>query len=183
MTEIPKPKRKAPSKAGTTNKGPARLTEDQKTFIVTKLAQYCPSSMIVRQFHEAWPDTAISPQLVYQHRPEGAQGKDLAKKWIVLHEIVRKAFMEDVSRIPIADKVVRMGQYQELYDGLFAMGDLAEAAKVLEKAAKEMGGLFTNERKVEHDGTITHEAAPTMDDLRMMLADRLRPAIDAATKH
>jgi hypothetical protein len=87
---------------------------------------------------------------VAQYDPTKAAGKTLAAKWIHLFNDTRQRFRQEVAEIPIADQAFRLRALGKIYDRHISRGNVVGAAAVLEQAAKEAGGAFTNRR--EHTG-------------------------------
>ncbi|EHK65287.1 hypothetical protein KYC_17372 [Achromobacter arsenitoxydans SY8] len=87
---------------------------------------------------------------VAQYDPTKVAGQKLAKKWADLFEATRKRFREEVAEIPIADQAFRLRALGKIYERHISRGNVVGAAGVLEQAAKEVGGAFTNRR--EHTG-------------------------------
>jgi len=85
---------------------------------------------------------------VAQYDPTKVAGAKLARKWRDLFEDTRKKFREAVAEIPIAGQAFRLRALGKIYDRHMARGNVAAAAAVLEQAAKEQGGMFTNKREV-----------------------------------
>ena len=62
----------------------------------------------------------------------------------------RKEFLEETAKVPIASQVYRLRNLQRLFEKAQARGNMALAAALIEQAAKEVGGAYTNRR--EHSG-------------------------------
>ncbi|KAG0753006.1 hypothetical protein G6F22_021632 [Rhizopus arrhizus] len=76
----------------------------------------------------------------------------MGKQWIQLFNDTRQRFRQEVAEIPIADQAFRLRALGKIYDLHISRGNVVGAAAVLEQAAKEAGGLFTNKQKLEHAG-------------------------------
>lgn len=127
----------------------AKLSDANKRFIVQALACWDTPSQVSDAVKEEF-DLDVPRMQVAQYDPTKAAGKDLAKKWRDLFEATRKRFREEVAEIPIADQAFRLRQLGRIYDKHISRGNVVGAAAVLEQAAKEAGGAFTNRR--EHTG-------------------------------
>lgn len=127
----------------------ASLTEAQKGFIVQALACYDTPTQVAEAVKEEF-GIEIGRQQVGAYDPTKVSGKDLARKWRDLFHETRKRFREEIAEIPIADQAYRLRQIGRLYDRVSRQGNAVAAAQLLEQAAKETGGAFTNKR--EHTG-------------------------------
>ncbi|KAG0938830.1 hypothetical protein G6F31_015392 [Rhizopus arrhizus] len=76
----------------------------------------------------------------------------MGKQWLQLFNDTRQRFRQEVAEIPIADQAFRLRALGKIYDRHISRGNVVGAAAVLEQAAKEAGGLFTNKQKLEHAG-------------------------------
>jgi Uncharacterized conserved protein (DUF2280) len=65
-----------------------------------------------------------------------------------LFDSTRKSFIEKVGEIPIAHKAYRLKELQKIYDKQESakVQNFVEMRNTLEHAAKESGGMFTNQR-------------------------------------
>lgn len=73
----------------------------------------------------------------------------MAQKWKELFYATRRQFLEEITEIPISQKVYRLKKLQENLDIYERMRNYKGINECLEQAAKEVGGAFTNKR--EHD--------------------------------
>ncbi|WP_368646850.1 DUF2280 domain-containing protein [Castellaniella ginsengisoli] len=125
----------------------ATLNDAAKRFIVQALACYdTPSEVSTALKDEMGVDVARTQ--VAQYDPTKVAGAKLSQKWRDLFEDTRKRFRDAVSEIPIADQAFRLRSLGKIYDRHMARGNVVAAAAVLEQAAKEQGGMFTNKREV-----------------------------------
>ena len=127
----------------------ATLTDTHKRFIVQALACWDTPSQVAEAVKEEFGVDVPRVQ-VAQYDPTKVAGQKLAKKWVDLFEATRKRFREEVAEIPIADQAFRLRSLGKIYDRHIRRGNVVGAAAVLEQAAKEAGGAFTNRR--EHTG-------------------------------
>ncbi|WP_298016705.1 DUF2280 domain-containing protein [uncultured Castellaniella sp.] len=125
----------------------ATLNDAAKRFIVQALACYdTPSEVSAAIKDEMGLDVARTQ--VAQYDPTKVAGAKLSQKWRDLFDETRKKFREAVAEIPIADQAFRLRSLGKIYDRHMARGNVVAAAAVLEQAAKEQGGMFTNKREV-----------------------------------
>ncbi|MEC6413528.1 DUF2280 domain-containing protein [Achromobacter xylosoxidans] len=127
----------------------AKLADAHKSYIVQALACWDTPSQVAEAVKEEF-GLDVPRMQVAQYDPTKVAGKDLAKKWRDLFEATRKRFREEVAEIPIADQAYRLRQLGKIYERHISHGNVIGAAGVLEQAAKEVGGAFTNRR--EHTG-------------------------------
>ncbi|WP_028353449.1 DUF2280 domain-containing protein [Bordetella petrii] len=129
----------------------ARLTDGIKRFVVQALACYDTPTQVVDAVKEEF-GLVVSRQQVATYDPTKATGKTLAKKWRVLFDDTRKRFRAEVAEIPIADQAYRLRTLQRAMAKAERQGNVAMVSQLLEQAAKEVGGAFTNRHKHEHGG-------------------------------
>lgn len=122
----------------------AKLSEDQKEFIVEHLACYDTPQQVADAFKDEF-ELTIKRQQVEEYDPVKRKP---AQKWVDLHAAIRKSFLEDLSNVPASKKSYRVRR-------LAAMAMRAEKSKnfvlakdLYEQIAKEMGEAFTNRRVI-----------------------------------
>lgn len=125
----------------------ATLNDAAKRFIVQALACYDTPTEVATALKDEMGVEAPRTQ-VAQYDPTKVAGAKLSKKWRDLFEDTRKKFREAVAEIPIADQAFRLRALGKIYDRHMTRGNVVAAAAVLEQAAKEQGGMFTNKREV-----------------------------------
>lgn len=129
----------------------ARLSEQVRRHIITELACYRTPTEIVDSVRELF-GIEVRRQKVHSYDPNGVRGNEVAKKWRDLFEVTRKAFLEDTSKIPIANKAVRLQRLERMAASAERMGNIALASSLMEQAAKEAGGSYTNKREFSGPG-------------------------------
>lgn len=127
----------------------AKLGEAHKRFIVQALACWDTPSQVSEALQDEFSLNVPRVQ-VAQYDPTKVAGQKLAKKWRDLFDATRDRFRQEVAEIPIADQAFRLRALGKIYDRHISRGNVVGAAAVLEQAAKEAGGAFTNRR--EHTG-------------------------------
>jgi hypothetical protein len=154
----------------------AKLTEPQKYEIVSLLAQFVSPANVVVHMRE-WSCIEIDRFQVRSYDPTNAryEGGD---KWRLVFDEVRRAYLASLADIPIAHAAFRLNELHRNYLKARDSGNLVMANATLEQAAKEAGGLLTNERKIKID--------ETRDAIRDMTPEERRVAVvqmlDAALK-
>lgn len=129
----------------------AKLDDRVKQFIVQALACYDTPTQVAAAVKEEFGLT-ITRMHVQTYQPGTAAGRDLSKRWRDLFDATRKAFLEDAASVPIAQQSYRLRRLQQLHDLAAARNNAQLAAALLEQAAKEVGGAFTNTRKLGGEG-------------------------------
>ncbi|WP_454691142.1 DUF2280 domain-containing protein [Achromobacter aloeverae] len=127
----------------------ARLTDAQQRFIVQALACYDSPTEVSEAVKEEF-GIEVERSHVAAYDPTKVAGRGLAKKWRDLFFATRERFRKEVAEIPIADQAYRLRNLGRLYTRAARTGNAALAAQLLEQAAREVGGAFTNRR--EHTG-------------------------------
>lgn len=118
----------------------AQLTESLKVEIVQRLARFQPPAEIARQLREDYALEVGIPQIVGYDptRPSFEAGQ----RFVEIFNITREAFIKNVDAVPIANQGYRLQVLQSLLENHLKHKKLPEAARVVEQAAKEMGGLY-----------------------------------------
>ena len=125
----------------------ATLTEPQKLFIVQALACYDTPTQVSNAVREEF-GIEVDRRRVHEYDPTRLGGRGLGKKLKAVFDETRKAFLADVSTIPIASQAYRLRTLNRLLVKVEGQGNTALAAQLVEQAAKETGGTFTNRREV-----------------------------------
>lgn len=149
------------AKAPKRGRPPPRLDDRAKAYIVHALAMFDTPTMVSRSLKEELGVDA-SPQLVESYNPTKRAGQRLSDKWKTMFEEARKAFLEDASSIPIANRSARLRALQRMATKAEHMGNMAMVSKLLEQAAKEMGNAFTN--KVDLTSSDRSMSPPSLAD-------------------
>jgi len=155
----------------------AVLAPDVKAFIVQALACFDTPSQVVEAVQKEY-GISVTRQQVETHDPTKTSGKGLAKRWVTMFEDTRKRFREDTAEIPIANRAFRLRALGRMAERAESTKNLALAAQLMEQAAKETGGAYTNKQQVDlssADGSMSPKAAPTGVDAALVkaLVDKL----------
>lgn len=124
-------------------------------FIVTRLACFATPTEVAEEFEEAFGHEISRGQAGY-YNPTTPNSK-MAGKWKDLFEETRARYIAEAAEVGVAHQRYRLEQLQKLYGKALRAGragNVKLAMEILEQAAKEEGGAFTNRSKVEHDGQI-----------------------------
>lgn len=124
----------------------AKLTDEVKVFIIQQLAMFKTPQQVADLVKETF-DIEVKRQNVWAYHPDRGT---LSKKLTDIFNITRKKFLESVSDIPIANQAYRVKQLQESLDRQLRNQRPNEmlVMDLLEHAAKEVGGMFTNRREI-----------------------------------
>lgn len=122
----------------------AALKEPVKIFIVQALACRDTPQEVAELVKQEFGIITDRMQCA-SYDPTKAAGRNLSKKLRDLFEETRKKFDEGLIDIPIANKHYRMKQYDKL---LNKTKNTVTALKIMEQAAKDSGGLFTNRKEI-----------------------------------
>jgi hypothetical protein len=142
-----------------------RLSGEVKAFIVQRLACFDAPSTVAEAVRQQFGEI-VTRQLVEGYDPHKRSGARLSRKWRQLFEQTRRAFLEESIAIGISHRAVRLRKLEAQVELNEERGDSAMIAKLLEQAAKEMGGTYTNRRELSGRAarTIELEPEPPPDD-------------------
>jgi hypothetical protein len=129
----------------------AALTGDIKVFIVERLACFDSPTDIQKQLKQDFR-VDVSLQQLTAYNPKTQAGARLSKTLREVFEATRKKYLEDTSDVAIAHKAHRLRVLDRLLTRLERSGNALLAAQMLEQAAKEEGGAFTNRRELHGPG-------------------------------
>lgn len=152
-----------------------RLTDHDRTEIVTRLAMYDTPPQIVAALAER--NVKITRQAVAKYDP--TRSFSVSARWSTLFYDTRKRWISEIVKEPIAHRAFRLRKLQQIFEDASQRGELSIAASILEQAAKEVGGLYTNKSVVDQRTTATFEDI-TPGEKRNMLSDRIRLALAEA---
>lgn len=129
----------------------ANLSGAIKVFIVERLACFDTPTQVQKAVKQEFGVDVSLPQLTV-YNPGLAAGKRLSADLKAVFESTRKKFLDDTSDIAIAQRSFRLRVMDRMLQRAENSGNIAMAAQLLEQAAKEEGGAFTNKQKLEHTG-------------------------------
>lgn len=128
-----------------------KLEDKHKRFIVLALACYDTPSQVAESFKEEFGEV-ITRMQVGEYNPTLVGGRKLGKEWRDLFHATRKAFLDQVSTIPIANQAVRLRVLQRRLERAEKSNNPMLVLQILEQAAKEIGGAYGDKRRVELSG-------------------------------
>jgi hypothetical protein len=122
-----------------------KIQPQHRRYMVQMLACYRSPSEIAKLLKEHF-DVGITRQSVEYYDPTKAAGADLAPDLCRLFAETRRRFHERSADIGIGQQTFRLAEMHDNYFKLKERGALIAAQTILEQAAREVGGMFTNAR-------------------------------------
>ena len=130
----------------------ATLNNKVKAFIVQGLDTYMMPSEVAEAVKKEF-NLEITRQQVSSYDPTKASGMNLAQKWRDLFKQFRDDFNNDIQAIPIANKAYRLNMLDRMARDAEKSKNRPLAASLLEQAAKDVGEVFTNKQKLDHQSS------------------------------
>jgi hypothetical protein len=128
----------------------AALKEHVKLFIVQHLACFDTPSEVVELVKEEF-GIVLDRGRVGAYDPTTHNGRELGEKLKLYFNETREQFLKDFTKIPLANKSVRIRELSKLYRKSVVSRNSGMAKELLEQIAKEEGGVFSNKVKVAGD--------------------------------
>ncbi|MDH2480875.1 DUF2280 domain-containing protein [Acinetobacter baumannii] len=129
----------------------ARLNKRVKLYIVRSLATYETPSETARGVQEEFGIT-VTKQQCEAYDPTKKTGQDLSEEFKTEFYRVRKEMNDNLSAIPIANIAYRLKRLQRFIDHEQFKENPVIVPSLLEQAAKEVGGLYTNRKEITGAG-------------------------------
>lgn len=154
----------------------ARINKKVKLFIVRLMAEFETPTEAARQVKDVF-GVDVTPQQCEAYDPTKRTGQDLAQELRDFFFQYRRKANEELEAIPIANKRYRLQRLQNIIDHDQYKNNPVLVPKMLEQAAKELGGLYTNTNKTQLTGAdgqplnpapVTHVVA-TPEQIRQVL--------------
>jgi hypothetical protein len=133
-----------------------------KREIVQRLARFDTPGQVVKAMKADY-GIDLSPQRVQFYDPTSKNGAALSDDLKALFGETREKFLKELDNIPIYNRAVRLRRLDRMATAAEDRGNMVLAAQLLEQAAKESGGAFTNKHQHEltgKDGKDLPAAAP-----------------------
>lgn len=141
-----------------------------KAFIVQRLACFDTPTQVAKAVKDEF-DLTVTRQRVHYYDPTHRMGAALMPDLAGMFHQTREKFLKDPPRSPIAELNYRLARLQRALDLAETRGQLPEVRAILEQAAQEIGGRYTNKVKLEHTG---EDGGPIeVRDARTVIAERL----------
>ncbi|HFD2135802.1 TPA: DUF2280 domain-containing protein [Acinetobacter baumannii] len=129
----------------------ARLNKRVKLYIVRSLATYETPSETARGVQEEF-GINVTKQQCEAYDPTKKTGQDLSEEFKTEFYRVRKEMNDNLSAIPIANIAYRLKRLQRFIDHEQFKENPVIVPSLLEQAAKEVGGLYTNRKEITGAG-------------------------------
>lgn len=142
----------------------AALTEEAKITLVQALACYDTPSQAAEAVALAH-DIKVDRMQAAKYDPTKPAGRNLGKKLVDLFHATREAFKTEAAQVPIAMQSYRLKVLQRQLERAEKQGNQAMVSTLLEQAAKEVGGAFTNRREHTGAGGAPLQPMPTTIEL------------------
>jgi hypothetical protein len=126
------------------------LTDQQKLFVVEHLGTYHTLSEVAERLQTVFQVTATLQQL-QRYDPTTAAGVTLRADLKKLFYRARETFVSSQETIAIAHKSWRLAELQKLFERYKTKAPVI-AARMLEQAAKEAGGVYARREEEQDDG-------------------------------
>ena len=123
----------------------AALKKEVKLYIVRALAVFNTPQETVELVQQEFGIT-ITRQKCEAYDPTKRTGQNLSQELKEEFEATREQYLANPKAIPIANQTVRLQRYENQYQGT---KNPKLRLEILEKAAKEIGGQYTNQSKVD----------------------------------
>jgi hypothetical protein len=118
-----------------------KLTDEQKTYVVTRLATYHSPTAIARDLKELFGVT-ITVQSVDYYHPQRATSGMLAQRWKDLFWETRKAYLAGCAQAGTVEQMVRIQLREDMVLMARDAGQYRVANELLNCIAKEAGRMF-----------------------------------------
>ena len=153
---------------------PKKLTEQQRIYVVRRLAAYDKPRAIARDLAREFGVT-VSHQLVESYHPGRVAGRRLAPRWKTLFAQARAAFLDSTAESGAMLMAVRVHWREGIAHDAWDAGLFKAASDVLDAIAKDIGGAFDRRQKHEHSG---RRAPPAPATINLYGRPQRKPAPD-----
>lgn len=123
------------------------LSVNVKRYIVQALACFDTPTEVSKAVKEEY-GLDVPRQQISKYDPTKVMGQGLSKELRQLFEETRAKFKNDVEAIPIAQQSFRLRSLAKMHAEASQQGNKDMAARLLEQAAKEIGGAYTSVRRI-----------------------------------
>lgn len=124
------------------------LTEEVKIYITQALACFDLPTQVAEAVKEHYGLELDRTHVHFYDATKARGSKELSKKYVDLFNKTREEFLAELTKIPIANQSFRVRALQRSYDFFAQRKNFIAANGVLEQAAKEVGGFYTNKVKL-----------------------------------
>ncbi|MCJ0828818.1 DUF2280 domain-containing protein [Acinetobacter sp. NIPH1876] len=155
----------------------ARLNKRVKLYIVRSLAMFDTPTETVKAVQEEFGIT-VSKQQCEAYDPTKKTGQDLSEDLKTEFYRVRKEINKNLDSIPIANIFYRLQRLQKLIDHPQYKENPILIPNLLQQAAKEIGGLYTNTTKTQLTGADGQPLNPEHVTHVVATPEQIRQAMD-----
>lgn len=152
-----------------------RLTTAMRSRIIELFAQF-QTVKIIRATIKAEFGRDLADATISHYDPTRASCQ-LSQAQRAQFDALRASYVNSAKDVAIAHQAHRLRKYEEIYEKALKGRDYSAALKAMELAAKELGGVMTNQSTVKHEGNVTHRHL-TPQDAKAELAMRLTAMIE-----
>jgi hypothetical protein len=145
-----------------------QLPHEVRAFIVRRLACYESAGEVKAAVKEVF-GLDISTSRINYYNPENGKA-DLAKEWVDLFYETREKFQMGLDDVGIVWRAYRLKRLDEMERNARMGGMYELAAKLLEQAAKEVGGSFEKQKA----GITLDVLQKSIDELAQAVAAEVR---------
>ena len=161
---------------------PHKLNNEQRTYVVRRLAAYDKPAAIAQSLKEEFGVT-ISPQAIEHYDPRRPAGHDLAPQWRDVFRAARMAYFAETADIGHMEKAARMRLRERMAIAAWEEGNYKLANEILNDIAREAGDAFDARSKHEQFANIQPSAiititGPAETDPAPEAVDRVREPRD-----
>ena len=155
----------------------AELSDDHKREIVELLACFHEVATIRDYFREQH-DLDLDHKQIGSYDPTRSYF-EASQRWKDLFEQQRAAYIAEIGSIPIANQAYRLNVLQRELNKAVKRNDPTDTLAILEQAAKEVGGILTNQRELRVDDSRRLTAREmTPEDRRAAMSEIIRQALE-----
>src|SRR5689334_12474815 len=122
-----------------------------KREIVQRLARFETPGQVVKAINVD-RGVNLTPQRVQFYDPTSKNGAALSEELKALFHETREKAKQDLDGVGSYHKAIRLRRLDEMIGKAIDIGNMALAAQLLEQAAKESGGAYTNKHQHELTG-------------------------------
>jgi len=131
-----------------TQTGVRKLSEDEKFHLLHRLACFASPAEMVKEMHELYGiEMSIPAVLVYD--ATSSQSRNLSAEHRRYFLEIRQRFIETETDVAIANRTWRLERLMKLLEHTLVKQSPKLALLVLEQAAKERGGLYLRQEKLD----------------------------------
>lgn len=155
----------------------ARLNKRVKLYIVRSLAMFDTPTETAKAVQEEFGIT-VTKQQCEAYDPTKKTGQDLSEDLKTEFYRVRKEINKNLDSIPIANIFYRLQRLQKLIDHPQYKENPILIPNLLQQAAKEIGGLYTNTSKTQLTGADGQSLNPEHVTHVVATPEQIRQAMD-----